>query len=279
MALRNTFNSSENKQILWEFMEKNKFFNNIHSSKNPEIRGEFERKIHEIDKENTGILNVVELNKKFISSMLPIFNKMRNSSRKVSFTDAVSIPAHAINNMSDKNVITAQENQQRRQDIFNKKLEDRQNEFKQMIKTNIPTHVDFSDNTKDDDGHITNMDERMTDIMTKRENDIKSMFTDPPPADIHSKTSSTNSNKLENNQKYIPGAVIGKQQLPSRKSLQIGKDIVVNDIIMLPGGSSTQLPRNNDKLYNLLESIQGDIKKLKEGQQIISERLETIKIV
>lgn len=281
MPLHNNFISQENKKILWDFMDNNSFFSNIHSTNSDTVKIIFENKIQEISNKNPDVTNVVELNKKLISTILPIFNTMRNKTKKVSFHDS-SIGSMSVNtDMSDKNVITAQESQQRRQVMFNKNLEARQLEFQNMIKSNVPTHVDFSDPTGEEDHHITNMEERMTNIINKRENDIKTMFTDPHMNVKTQITQDTHDHK--NDQNFVPGSVIGEKQLPLRKSLVIENDVIVNDIILLPSISSNTISSNtistNDSIYKILESIQDDIKRLEESQNIILEKLNTIKIV
>ena len=63
-----------------------------------------------------------------------------------------------------------------RQRDFNNKLETRQKDFANMFAKNTPADIDFSDIQDDEEGYIDNMDERISEIMSSRENDLKELF-------------------------------------------------------------------------------------------------------
>ena len=105
-----------------------------------------------------------------------------------------------------------------RQRDFNNKLETRQKDFANMFAKNTPADIDFSDIQDDEEGYIDNMDERISEIMSSRENDLKELFD----------------GKLEDAKQLIdtttPIENIESTPFNNKMKLNIGNDTEIDDV-------------------------------------------------
>lgn len=262
MELGSKFLSVDNKRILWDLLLKNNIFSNIPTTKENLVKETFEKNIiitAELCNKNLNeSKTLIDYNKSFISSIVPILNKMKMR-RSVTFQDETSrdYTEHSSvpRTLRDDNVITAEKQKQIRQDAFSSNLESKQREFTDMMDANIPSKIDFSDSVEEQ--HITDMDKRLETIMNSRDSDIKILFKDNPPPTSNNVVSKTNKG-------------ISVKNRSGNKRLVIEGDTIVNDIILLTDVERSSI--HNKSVSRVLEEILSN-------QKIILERLATIKII
>ena len=120
----NSFNTNENKNLLWELMNTHNLFKDIDNQHYQEVQKLFEEEIVFISNNNKS-LDLVEQNKKFLSSIITKLNKYKNP---VIFTH------------------TAAELQLKKQKELDNSYNKKQNEFNELINSHIPSQsINFSD--------------------------------------------------------------------------------------------------------------------------------------
>lgn len=162
----NNFSSRENKKNMWEFMQKNKFFNNLPDENSSRVQDHFESSIQSILTTNNTD-NVVALNKKLIHTMYE-FIKTLPKNKEVRFETNEYVG-------KDTNVLTAEEESKKRQDEFHMRLNSRQNEFNNMMTRNIPKEIDFSDNSRET--QIKNMEEQIERTVNERAKELNHIYS------------------------------------------------------------------------------------------------------
>lgn len=150
-----------------------------------------------------------------------------------------------------------------RQRDFNNKLETRQKDFANMFAKNTPTDIDFSDIQEEEDGYIDNMDERISEIMSSRENDLKELFD----------------GKLEDAKQLIdtttPIENVESKPFNNNMKLNIGNDTEIDDVKYISSKKNREQTIENEfptnepqkELYELLNNIL-------DNQKVILERLD-----
>ena len=165
MSLIDNYNSAENKGILWGFMQKNKFFEDISDDKSKQVQDTFELNIRKLSSTIDPNETLVNLNKKTLKEMHAYLKSIQN--KRVRFSSERNFAA-------DENVTTAEEAAQKRQEEFNTRLSGRQKEFDDMIAKNIPEEPKFSDDIREI--QIKNMEEHIEKTVSQRENELNNIF-------------------------------------------------------------------------------------------------------
>ena len=120
----NSFNTNENKNLLWELLNNHNLFKDIDNQHYQEVQKLFEEEIVFISNNNKS-LDLVEQNKKFLSSIITKLNKYKTP---VIFTH------------------TAAELQLKKQKELDNSYNKKQNEFNELINSHIPSQsINFSD--------------------------------------------------------------------------------------------------------------------------------------
>jgi hypothetical protein len=147
-----SFNSNENKALLWGLMYEGGVFTNIPPEHLSKVKEMFETKIESWNNMDGSIL---DRNKKAMMEMVKDLEKLRNKS--------------TLN--SDRNYdtpVTTKEIQNQRREKFNTNLEKKQNEFNEMITAKKPSRPDFTD-TPDETPIGSEMDKLLADMIAKRD--------------------------------------------------------------------------------------------------------------
>lgn len=335
MDVNHNFSSISNKRLLWDLLVDNNIFSGVSADKEDIVKKLFESTIVSVSSDsiygNGTNHKLSDLNKKFINNIITEINKLKTK-KKVSFQSSnvsdnknnrehISPPGftsekklgnEADNNylkqhtnvMSDRNVMTAEKQQQIRQDDFNMKLENRQKEFTSMINSNKPPTIDFKDNEEDET--ISDMDQRLAAIMNSREIDMKNIFKDKPPQrkelsnntdnkaskkdDDNTRATAKNTekdNKQDNKQdnekdKYVEiDSEVSTRYEPyvsshNSRRLVIKDNIELTDIILVKTDKNDFEGQEFQKEFHSMKEM---IKMLVSTQKTILERLDEIKIL
>ena len=140
-----SFLANDNKNMLWEMLLDNGSFTYL-SGKEEAIRM-FEDTIKEIDELNPTV-NVLNKNKLFLGKFINIVSTKANNNLN--------------NNVIDNKNITREKQLEERNNMFEKRLRARQEEFSSMISKPKPVDIDFSDNNKDINGNIDELYEKIS---------------------------------------------------------------------------------------------------------------------
>ena len=142
------FLSQSNAQMIWELLQETDIYNNIGQQEKTEIRGQFTKNMHAFnDKHAMSTIGLMERNKLFIGVILNEHRKMNTS----------SFP-------------TSKDVQEKRRQVFENDLQQKRNEFENMISTPKPNVPVFSDKM---DTPISQMDELISQTIASRESDLK----------------------------------------------------------------------------------------------------------
>ena len=141
------FDSTNNKGFLWNLMYENGMFSNISSSQVQNVKQTFDTIVSDIDKKNEN-MSLSEKNKQ----TLIVMNKQRDS---FIISD---IP------------ITAADAADKRSELFNKNLKEKQKELGTYMSADKPNEINFSDKF---DGPIgSEMDNMLAEAIAKREKEL-----------------------------------------------------------------------------------------------------------
>tara|TARA_X000001036_G_C20529635_1_gene745678 strand:+ start:62 stop:808 length:747 start_codon:yes stop_codon:yes gene_type:complete len=139
------FSSRENKSMLWDMLIDSGSFIGLNDIN--EVQNAFETSITQIDRvnPNTDILNK---NKIFLGNFMKILVTLKTTNK----------PNYEP--ISNSNV-SRESQQEERNNIFERRLRARQDEFTNLIDKPKPQNIDFTDNNKDINGNIDSMLEKM----------------------------------------------------------------------------------------------------------------------
>ena len=157
-----TFQSNENKSMLWNLLSEQGLFNGIEDSRVPEVRRSFENNITQLSQKGGELMT---LNKEFVQQMLkalPMFKGM-------------TPPQSGKRSSGIQEVYTSEKIQNNRIDKFNSKLSNVKSEFDSMIKLKKPNEIDFSD-TKEND-YNSNIDQDLASAIAARQLDMEQMVS------------------------------------------------------------------------------------------------------
>tara|TARA_Y100001958_G_C21248343_1_gene580929 strand:+ start:10880 stop:11743 length:864 start_codon:yes stop_codon:yes gene_type:complete len=278
------FVSNDNKRILWDFLLNNNIFNNIPSDKEQMVKQLFEKKIVMVEKTIEPTDTVTKLNKRFISTYVKDLKQIKKPPKKVYFEETSRVvskdPLHRDNRydekktdntllfqerLSDQGVITAEKHKEMRQRDFNNKLETRQKDFAEMFAKNTPADIDFSDIQEEEDGYIDNMDERISEIMSSREKDLKELF-EGKPEDAKKLIDTTSPLESPDNTLFT-----------QKMRLNIGKDTEIDDVQHISSKKKIDDVGNIESSKNITDSDLSDLlNNILDNQKVILERLDSL---
>ena len=224
-------NSSSNKELLWDLMYENGTFNGISETKIIDVKNLFESVVQKID--NNSNDSITEKNKMILLTMIEEVKKIKSVV-----------------------LVTADDISKDRRETFDRNLNARQNELKEMLKIKAPKKVDFSD--KNDYPISGSMDELLSNVISRREQDINNVFHDNHLK--HTQENKNNEGKSEKKTIKIGDSLLSSQlddvevlfelPLPSNKDKQHTQ---TQTHIQTP--TQTQIQKEIDKLMKLLEVI------------------------
>lgn len=148
-----SFNSNDNKALLWGLMYEGGVFTNIPQEHLAKVKDIFERKITSLN-ESEG--TVLEKNKKAMMDMVKELEILRTKP--------------TLTNVKERNYdtpVTSNDIQMKRREAFNNNLEKRQSEFNDMMTVKTPDKPDFTD-SPDDPPIGSEMDQLLADMIAKR---------------------------------------------------------------------------------------------------------------
>lgn len=148
----NNFISTKNKEFVWNLMYTNGIFSNVSSENYENVKHLFENKIINIENQYKNVEDLTILNKYLISEMI---NEISN-----------------INENNLNKYITSEELSEYNKNKLQNNFKLKQDEFTELINTNKPEEVNFSD--KDDIEY--NIDEKLEDAIKKRQEDLNIYF-------------------------------------------------------------------------------------------------------
>lgn len=152
-----SFNSNENKGLLWSLMYEGGVFTNIPQSNLSKVKELFENKINSLNNVEGSIL---EKNKRAMMEMVKELESLRTKPALSQNT-----PVHE---RSYDTPVTANDIQNQRREAFNNKLEKKQNDFNSMMAVQKPKEMDFSD-SPDEKPIGSEMDKLLADMIARRD--------------------------------------------------------------------------------------------------------------
>jgi hypothetical protein len=153
-----SFTSKENKSLLWNLMSETNAFGGLPEEKYSQVKDIFEKEIiiqYNLYSSSNKAVTLIELNKKFL---IEITNKL-HPIRTISLPIPPSRP------------ITSSDISQQRQLQFSTNLSVRQREFSNLINSDKPAAIDFSD-TVEDEVVEDNVVEDLDSIIKRREHQL-----------------------------------------------------------------------------------------------------------
>jgi hypothetical protein len=149
------FNTQQNKGAIWNLMYQEGIFQDIKDDHVQNVKADFDKKMNEISGRNSDNKSLTELNKTVITEMINDMAKYKT----VSYN----------NSYNDRNV-TAKDISDKRQMMFQKGLEKRQNDFTNAMNERKPDKMNFSDEPDKPIG--AEMDSMLADILASRESQL-----------------------------------------------------------------------------------------------------------
>ena len=169
-----SFNSNDNKGLLWGLMYEGGVFTNIPQNQISKVKDMFEEKInHWNNKPGT----VLERNKEAMMEMVKELEILRTKPTLTSISERkYDIPG------ATQNAVTSNEIQSQRREVFNSNLKERQNDFNNMMSVKKPEKPDFSDDTPDNPPVGNNeMDKLLADMIAKRDLQLTNVSSNHDP--------------------------------------------------------------------------------------------------
>lgn len=161
------FNNIKNKEMLWNILYEGGYFQNINNNKFIVIKTLFDRKIIEIEKTHTD-KKLIELNKIAIRELIQIINNIK----KQSINEQNQNNQNNQNKQIQQELITHDDIMNNRMNTFETNLREKENEMRKYLEKSQPSSINFSEEVVDKPiGE--NMDRILSEIITKRENDLK----------------------------------------------------------------------------------------------------------
>lgn len=227
--------SLPNKELLWNLMYENGTFNGISETKIVDVQNIFERTVQKIDSSSNG--TITQKNKEVLVTML---NEVKNIKSVV--------------------LITADDISRNRREIFDRNLNARENELKEMLEIKPPQEVDFSD--KPDEPMRGSMDDLLHNIISKREKEMNTVFQDNTHSD---------NNKTELKNKTIK---IGKS-LSKDDGRQLHFEILPSSVEPIPPSSNNEKhqTQSQSQTENQMESVMKLLEAINSKQDTILEKL------
>ena len=268
-SIYNEFISQKNKGLIWDFMYKNKMFDNIPPANVNNVKQDFDNYVAFMSTQISSNDNLVDLNKKMIASMLPNLNKYKLSASNTSSIQTQPVMQQPQSQpqppaQSNRHFVTAEEISQEKQSLFNRALQTKQEEFNNYNKKPNPEKVDFSDNSQDKPIGAE-MDKMLQDAINWRQKQLNIVYDnqdqsnalnwinkDQDPSHIQSQNSKPQIQQAQN-----------VQQNNKPKILKIGQDTNLdnNIIINVKENNQNQQIQTNKKVNfsDKIENIDNNI--------------------
>mgnify|MGYP003647043192 FL=1 len=160
------FNTPQNKGVIWNLMFEGGMFQGINDNQVKNVKDDFDAKVNDIEARNTGSENLTALNKAVITEMMNDIKKYKGQQPTASREQ----PANVTNERQRAPPGTAKEVSDKRQKLFQKGLETRQNDFSDMMNQGKPDTIDFSD--KNDKPIGAEIDNMVANFIAARENQL-----------------------------------------------------------------------------------------------------------
>lgn len=222
------FATNENKGMLWKLLVNGSIFNGISDEYVSNIRGDFEKKISELNGRVTARgYSLMELNKTFISEMTVHVETFKDIVRKTKATPSSSNPP-----------------QTPFQTAFEKKKED----FNSLLVNKPPVKVDFSDKLDEAIGE-GNIESILAETIARRERELNFVLDKPNT----NTTNTTNAIKI--------GDVLEKGQVLNVKQVRFSDKVEMREHINVEEDSSDSLFVTRNEYAILFEKIDGILRK------------------
>lgn len=181
------FLENENKEMLWSVLQDEPTFQNIPNSYYVEIKNLFESLLLDYSNSNTNInnSNILQHNKNIIPI---IFQNIRKFIQK--------------KNSKPEIIYSAEDIQKKREEEFQYKMQQQENNMKSILNPPKPKEVKFSDDILDDEPIGKNMDMLVNEMLKKREKQLEVISVDDnQKIEAEKWLSSTSTTVNENNNK------------------------------------------------------------------------------
>ena len=235
------FLSNSNKKIIWDLLVDSNYFEDFPSKSKNDVRIIFDQTLNNIFDSKTSDDNLIDLNKKAVQNMILKRNAILRKEREIfqtqdSFNSNINInssdsigPIQQIYQrpqIKETNRVTAEDMRQLREMEFSRTLQTKQNEFNQLINSDKPKDIDFSD--KLDDQRIgDNMENLLAQVKAQREKELGITYSDQ---------------SIENADKFIKN---GHESKPKRLIIDSSEDYNNNSVTKLD--NSKKQVRFNEK--------------------------------
>tara|TARA_B100000424_G_scaffold95981_2_gene72173 strand:- start:18072 stop:18809 length:738 start_codon:yes stop_codon:yes gene_type:complete len=143
---------NSNKEVLWSTLQESDIFVGIENSNFSKIKSIFETTMHKIN-ENHKNTSLINKNKLTVNELIKLINKEKEKSKKLK-------------------VVYKSEPLDREQ-IFNIKLKEQQDNLNQTINVKKPEDIDFSDNNNNDNPIGNEMDQLIAEKLASRERELE----------------------------------------------------------------------------------------------------------
>ena len=160
------FLSNENKYMLWSVLQESDVFQNIPNEKFNDVRNSFEKALLEFSKNNTPNNDIVIMNKEVIPILLSNVHTIANSSLGVKPSKKLELVYKADEPYRVEDIHKQREND------FNIKVQEKQNNMNELLQPKIPKEVSFAD-TKEDKPLGGEMDRLIKEMLTSRERELE----------------------------------------------------------------------------------------------------------
>lgn len=155
----NTFESQQNKEILYNLLLNNNIFNGLSQEAHQTIKQMFESTIKNINT-NFSHNDLMEKNKKFVQTMIQQIDLLkRETNDKKTTTDI-------------EEIYTAQDIKKKNLSEFDNNLNNAVTDFQESMKIKKPDNVSFAD---DDDSPLDNVDDMLEKLQKERNLDLQNI--------------------------------------------------------------------------------------------------------
>ena len=201
------FNTTPNKAFIWGLMSDKGIFKSVDNKHENVIQSYFEKNMNIIYRDKREMDTLTTLNKRIIDIMI---SEIRQ-------------------NYTEQPLYTTHDIKLNKQNIFNEQLNNKQNEFVQLINTQIPSPIDFS-RKKDDEDENFDIDRLLAETISKRENLVIKI----------NDTEKNKANEWINNSRIVSPSIVS----PSIVSPSIVSPSIVSPSIVSPSIVSPSIVPN-----------------------------------
>jgi hypothetical protein len=248
------FLSNENKFLLWSVLQESNVFQNIPNEKFEDIRKIFDSSLTAFSQSNQGSDEIVSMNKEIIPILLSKVHTIANSSR-----NKLEVIYTANSDNSSNNNYRVEDIHKQREEEFNNKMQEQENNMNELLQPKKPKEVSFAD-TKDDKPIGGEMDMMIQNMLTSRERQLETISSNSQDNITNAKKWIQSSNvnvhednhKTDDNNKPLTEIVLEPKDniYASERSLMSKfkkKDPVMDEL--------KELKQNQTKLFSLVEKI------------------------